>query len=211
MDRSQLAQFDLDPHKNEFLFLEHGRPRIRLVLLAGAVIFLLWIASALVAPNQTWNSLHGRGAGIAALFLLVPLAVRVSILALTLGWMFEALYRGTVRSFDNKPDFMIGASGIADLNPWSPQIIFWDDLAEVRRVMTRPTLLRNSQSIALLFVAARPQPRWLMAAIWEALPSFITERRIQITPDTVGMNDDVFGKLIERYAGRVAIRDTTIM
>ena len=112
---SGFAQFDLDPARNELLFYENGRRRVGVLALVGLLAFMLWTSTILVDPSWHPTYLRGKGAWIIALLLLLPIAVRAAVCALATGWMAELGYRKIVRSFDGKPDFVIGASGVADL------------------------------------------------------------------------------------------------
>ncbi len=210
MDRSGFANFDFDQQKNEFLFFEHGRLRTNIIVVLALLGFLLWISTWLIDPAWDPQLAHGKGAWIVALLLIMPVAVRVVVLGVSAGWIAEAAYRVALRSFDGKPDFVIGISGIADLNPSGPKAILWDDLIEIRWIMRRDTLSARSRPICLQFAAHRARPSWLWPAVWHAMPAFITERRIEITPHMVGMDDNGIRRLIERYRGRPSITETTI-
>jgi hypothetical protein len=59
----------------------------------------------------------------------------------------------------------------------------------------------------LEFAARRRRPRWLPATLWDMLPACLTERRIDLSPEWFGLDFRGFEWLIERYAGRIAIRD----
>jgi hypothetical protein len=210
MPPGELANFDLDPQKNDFLFFERGRPRTTILVLVGLLGLLLWMSALITDPNWHPHYLRGKGAWVIALMLLMPIAVRAVVLAVTTGWIAEAGYRFAVRCFDGKPDFAIGASGVADLNPWAPRAILWRDLTDVRRVSTPPSLFTRGRSVCLQFVANRQRPSWFPPGLWDAMPACVTEVRIAITPRSVGMDDEDVRRLIERYSGRIAISERTI-
>jgi len=208
MDQNEQTSFDLDPTKNDFLFFEHRRSYISIFLIIGLLALMIWVSSIVLDPHWNPRNLHGRGAWIVALLVLMPIAVRAAILAITTGWIAELCYRTAVRSFDNKPDFVIGVSGVADLNPWAPRVILWHELNDIRRITRSPSLFSNGGTDCFLFVAAKPaapSTKW-----WNVMPSSVNERRIAIRPSAVGMDDDGVLRLIRRYSGRTHITERTV-
>ena len=209
MDRHSFANFDFDPLKNHFLFFERGRPRSDFLVRASLLCFLLWAGAWLVDPAWQPGALRGKGAEFVALVLLIPIGVRVVLIGITVGWMADTAYRVAMRSFDDKPDYAIGVSGIADLDPHAPRVILWPDLIAICRNKTRQTLLSRSLLINIEFAALRPRPAWLPLALWHVIPAYFTERRISIAPNSVGTDDNGIVRLIERYHGRATIFEKT--
>jgi hypothetical protein len=203
---TKLSVFDFDPRANEFLYLERGRPLTSAIVTVGVVALLLLTAALVVDPDWHPRSLRGKGVWVIALLLLLPIAVRVVVLGVVTGITAEAAFRGIWQAFDGKPDFVIGRSGIADLNPWRPRVILWHELHEVRR-LTTSNWFGPGKPMLLEFAARRRRPRWLPATLWDMLPACLTERRIDLSPEWFGLDFRGFEWLIERYAGRIAIRD----
>src|SRR5436305_549597 len=100
MAQDEQTGFDLDPAKNDLLYLERGRPHTRILVIVGLLAFMIWLSAQILDPNWNPRYVHGKGAWIVALFALMPLAVRAAILAVTTGWIAEAGYRVVIRSFD---------------------------------------------------------------------------------------------------------------
>jgi ABC-type sugar transport system permease subunit len=203
---TKLSEFDFDPRANVFLYLERGRPLTSAIVTVGLVALLLLVAALVVDPDWQPRSLRGKGAWIIALLLLLPIAVRVVVLGVVTGITAEAAFRGIWQAFDGKPDYLIGTSGIADLSPWRPCFILWRDLHELRR-LTTSQWSGPEKPILLQFAARRQPPSWVPLWFWSVLPAWLTERSVTLAPEWVGLDFRGFEWLIERYAGRIAIRD----
>lgn len=203
MDQTQQAGFDLDPAKNDFLFFARGWARFALLVLIGILALMVWFTSQLLDPSWHPHYAHGKGALIIALVVMMPVVVRVTLLVGTIGWIAERVYRMAVRAFDSKPDFAIGVSGVADLNPWTPRAIRWDEMIDIRRISSR------GKPLYLQFVTRKPCPEWIPASTWDRLPGTMTERRIVISPRWIGMDDDCLCRLVESYSGRTRITERT--
>src|SRR5207249_2250887 len=133
--------------------------------------------------------LRGRGAWLIALMLLLPLAVRALLCALVLGLVMEGIYRRTLLTYDKLPDLAIRPSGIAQLNPWRPRVLNWQEIRHIRRYVTKSLLDRHPKLMSLAFTASRPPPEWLPTRLWELFPGYWTDRGIAIVPDSFGLTE----------------------
>lgn len=178
-----------------------------MLLAGGLLVVFAFFAAAASDPNWNPGRAPSKGAWVLALLLLLPAAVRAGLLVLFLGIFAEGYFRQTSRIFDRKPDFVIGPSGIADLNPWSPQAILWDDIVGITRALSGRSLFFPQTAVSLHFRAPDKRPRWIPTWLWKSLPAWITERHIVLFPEMLGMTEEEIFKIVERFGGRFPVED----
>jgi hypothetical protein len=203
----KLSEFTFDPSRDVVLFFRRRNPWLWSLLVGGILVAVLSFTLRVTDPNWIPDGIRGRGMWIVALLALMPVAMRGLLLTLLIGVTAEMMFRGTWRIFDRNPDFVIGSHGIADLNPWCPEVIAWKELHRVTRTISRGWLFKQAKPLSLNFVARRSPPNWLSSDLWRVLPEFITERQISIYPDSLGLAEDQVLSIAERFTGKLIVQD----
>jgi hypothetical protein len=199
---TDFSAFTFDPEQDVLLHLRPERSWLWLLLAGGFLAALVFIAQAMADPN--WNpGRSSKGAWVLLLLLLLPAALRVALMIFLIGFLAEGLFRQANRIFDSRPDFVIGPAGVADLNPWSPQAILWDDITGITRALSSPSLFSGRQeTVSIHFRAPGKKPAWIARWLWTSLPAWITERHIVLFPNLLGMKEEEIFQIVERFGGR---------
>lgn len=205
MGRKELDSFNFEARENVVLFYRRRDPLFWGLLLLAVLAILVAGTLILFDPPSNLRP-RGRGAGVAAVLLLVPPAPRAVLLAVLLGWSTECVVRKTLRIYDRRPDLLIGPSGVADLDPWTPRALRWEEIVEVR-LETRRTLLRRRVRSGLAFVGPPKAPWFLPRRAVDWLPSGWTENAIRFVPRELQVRDDELIAIARRFAGgRLVVR-----
>lgn len=204
MGWKDLDSFNFEARENIVFFYRRRDPLYWAVTLALALaVFVLGILSFQDPPPR----FRGRGAAVAALIAAIPPAPRAVLLAVILGWLIECMVRKTLRIYDGRPDLLIGPSGVADLDPWNPRALRWEEIREVR-LETRRTTLRRKVRSGLAFVGRPKAPWFLPRRSVDWLPSSWTENAIRFFSRELQVSDDELIAVARRFAGgRLVVRE----
>lgn len=207
MDIDGLSAFNFDARENVFLFYRRRAPLywalVGLILLAVTVIGI-----AILADPPAGLRLRGRGAAPAGLVMSIPPLPRALILATMLGWALESIVRRTIRIYDRRPDILIGPSGVADLDPWRPRTLRWEEIVEVRLETRRTAFRRRKVRAGIAFVGRPKAPRGLPRRAVDWLPARSTERTIRLLPRQLDITDEALIAIARRFTGgRLVMRE----
>ncbi|NVO17814.1 MAG: hypothetical protein HXX10_27655 [Rhodoplanes sp.] len=207
MGQRELDSFNFEARENVVLFYRR-RDTLYWGLLGLLVLAVTLVGIAVLADPPSGLRLRGRGAALAHLVILIPPLPRALVLAATLGWTLERLVRRTIRIYDRRPDLLIGPSGVADLDPWTPRALRWDEIVELRRETRRTTFRRRPVGAGLAFIG-RPQAPWgLPRRTVDWLPARWTERTIRLLPRELDIPDEDVIAIARRFTGgRLVVRE----
>lgn len=207
MGPGDLYRFDFNDPDNAYLSFARPNPWRLALVFALVLIPCAVFAVAGFCTDCAPQSVNTAGAALLALFYFIPFGLRVVILGITFVWIGVHLFRRTYCMYDDKPDYVIGPSGIADLNLWHPRAFTWNDIGEVQRVWIGRSLFTNGRPMALLFVAKKMPPAGIPGWLWDLLPLSWTGRKIEVAPQAVGVPEDEILQKVEQFAGPVRVHD----
>lgn len=206
MGWKDLDSFNFEARENIVFFYRRRDPLYWAVTLAVALAVVVFGILSLRDPQPGFRR-RGRGAAMVALIAAIPPAPRAVLLAVILGWLLECMIRKTLRIYDRRPDFLIGPSGVADLDPWNPRALRWEEIREVR-LDTRRTMLRRKVRSGLAFVGRPKAPRFLPRRSVDWLPPGWTENAIRFFSRELEVSDDELIAIARRFAGgRLVVRE----
>jgi hypothetical protein len=204
---TDFSAFKLHPGQDVILHYKRKHPWLQALIVGGLLVF--FVSAAVWMSNPDWNPgpVRGKGAGVIALLLLLPAIVRGILLVLLIGFLAEGSYRNACRMYDGEPDFLIGPSGIADLNPWRPQAILWDDVVGITRAWSSLSLFTQQKVLSIHVRAPGRKPTWIPPWFWKFMPARLTEREVVLFPDQLGMTEEEVFRIVERFGGRFPVDD----
>ena len=205
---SRFSRFDFNDPKNVYLYVDRRGPIFWVLLLGFVFGALIWFMDSAMRPDWVPPTTRGKGAWPMAVVYLMPLPVRAIVFACFLAIAAESFYRLYHRMYDGRSAFVIGPSGVAQIDRWYPCSLGWEEVQEIRREMAMNVYGNLSTTIMFVFLShparpARHMPGWL----WDMLSAPLTRRRVRMSPKTYGSDDDQLLGLIRQFAGPVTIVD----
>jgi hypothetical protein len=207
MRPGDLYQFNFNDPDNAYLSFARPNPwRLALVFVLVLTPFMVFTVASFCTDCAP-QSIDTISAMLLAFFYWIPFGLRVAVLGIALAWIAVHLLRRVYCMYDDKPDFVIGPSGIADLNLWHPRAFTWNDIGEVQRVWIGRSLFTRGRPMTLQFVAQNRPPAGVPGWLWDLLPLSWTGRTIQVAPQAVGVPEDEILEKVEQFAGHVRVHD----
>jgi hypothetical protein len=204
----RFSQFDFGDRDNVYLYVDRRGPLYWVLLLGLVFGALIWFMDSAMHPDWVPPTTRGKGAWPMALIYLMPLPVRVIAFACFLAILAECFYRFYHRMYDGRSAFVIGPSGVAQVDRWYPCSLGWGEVQEIRREMA-PNVWGNLSTTIMFAFLSRPAkpPRHIPGWFWDMLPAKLTGRRVRINPKAYGSDEDQLIRLIRQFAGPVTIVD----
>ena len=185
----------------------------RFLLAALCIVGMSVLVSVtLTDPNfpRPGVHLHGRGAGLILLFLLLPLALRALLLWSITGTLGLALVVRARRISDRKVDYVIGRRGITDIGVFRARHLDW---GEVRRVVlfdlqSKPTWFSRSVKTAGIFAEFDTGiDRDVYGPIQRASYNLFARKRIIIPLRFVGLDASAMKRIVQRFQPAMPITE----
>src|ERR1700741_5438360 len=133
MRSGRFSQFDFDDRENVYLYVDRRGPLFWVLLLGLVFGALIWFMNSAILTDGIPPPTRGKGAWPTALVYLMPLPVRAIAFACLLAIAAECFYRLYHRMYDGPSAFVIGPTGVAQIDRWRPCSLGWDEMEEIRR------------------------------------------------------------------------------
>jgi hypothetical protein len=211
MASSDLSTFNFDARENVALFFHRPHPVYWVAVNTLVLALMLWLAAWAIDPNWHPSGLRGKSGWVIGLLVLLPVTIRGIVLAIGIGCAAESIYRQTWRTYDRRPGFVLGPTGIADLNPWHPQAFAWREVHQVSRHIIINRFRRQRETLLTLVFRAPGKPRFgIPPCWWNRLPALVTDRRISIVPSQLGLTEAEVLAVVERFAGKIPVTNYVV-